>query len=490
MEQNKNNTMEKSKLLGFMRSFSKSEMKEFGKFLESASFRKTSKVFKLYIYLNKLHPEFPNKKIEKEYVAKKVLQETGNISKKMADTMTQLFGVIEDFIIKKELEENKIERDFLLLEAMKKRKLDKFFFQKIEQVEKDWQKSPPPGIKQLYNEYKLADFRVTHPNYDNFLNDRINSEDLIEKIDSYYLTVKLFLTLNVVSIGTDFVNKSNKIQNDPKYFTKQIIKLSIMDHFQKQPRIKLVSDLLTCIINKSHEQYFSIKDYFINNLSLFDENEKRDLFSLVYDYCFKIYQNGKSDFLKELFELNKLFIKHELIFNNGYVANIDFLNIINIACAIHEANWANNFIESYGSYLKDDDRKDIIDLCQIRVFMLKKQYFEALSNLTSINFLNSYYTIQAKAIQLQCYYELGEDYLDLFLNHSNAFYIYLIRNKEIAENLKLAFKNFIAIVKKLQKATNSPTEKKIVEIENIFRQSTPIINKNWLQTKIEEIKKA
>jgi len=479
--------MEKSKLLEFMRSFSKTEMKEFGKYLEGTSYRKTSKVFKLFVYLNKLHPDFPNKKIEKEYVAKKVLNETQNISKKMADTMTQLFGVVEDFMVKKVLEENKIERDFLLLEAMKKRKLDKFFFQKIEFIEKDWQKHPPSGINQFYNEYKILNFLIFHPNYDNFLNDKIGLKELTKKIDTFYISTKLFLTLIIVNNSTEFVNELEEIQSDPLYLTQQIIQLSEFKFFQDFPKIKLIRDLLICLIEKSYDHYFELKQYFLENLESFDEDEKRDLFNIFIKLSFTLYNNGNNNFLGELFELNKLSIKHKLFLTNNYITNINFIGIINIACAVQEVEWADNFIDQFSSYLNEEDQNDIISLSQIRVGMVKKQYEEVLVKLNTVNFIDAFVAIQAKAIQLQCYYELGEDYLDLFLNHINSYSIYLTRKKEIAKEQKKAFKNFITLTNKLNKFQQQNSKNKIKELHTEIEQTNSLAHKSWLKKKLKSI---
>ncbi len=186
--------MDKSKLIEVLKTLPKTEFKEFGKYLEGSSYRKTSGVFLLFNYLKKYHPTYPANKIEKEVVYKKLFKESGNINKRMLDLMSTLYQVLEDFLLKKELYDSPVDRQFLVLQMFKKRKLDKFFFQKINQVKKEWEKETPAGIEQLHKEYILAKTCFMHPNYSLFPGQEIDQHMLM---DIYHIRLNskpLFVT--------------------------------------------------------------------------------------------------------------------------------------------------------------------------------------------------------------------------------------------------------------------------------------------------------
>lgn len=482
--------MEKSKLLEFMKSLSKAEIKEFGRYLEGTSYRKTGKVIKLYNYLSKLYPEFPAKKVDKAYVATKVLKETGNISKKMLDFMTNLFRVLEEFIIKKEIEKKDTERDFILLEAMRSRKLDKFFFQKVAFMEKDWKKKTKPGIDQLHNEYRLAKIATSHPNYDLLTQKEVfNDTTLIEKIDIYYLACKLHRTGVLLHNSQYLATDIEKVKKDPQFFTDKIIELSQLHCFQKIPQIRLLCGLVVSLKEKSYNNYFELKKDFIDNLDLFDKYEKKDIYILISHLCYENYKSGKVEYLRELFELSLFSINEEFIIEENYVSKASFINIINIACAVDELEWVEQFIIDYSPNLKDDQKEDVVSLSKINVAMCRKQYDKVLQMLATIKFLDPVFATYAKSMQLQCYYELGDNYFELFLNQIKSFDAFIVRKKEIAPVHKIALRNFISIVRDLDKSKH----KRGISADDIISKiskTNALVNKTWLLTKAQELKKS
>lgn len=122
--------MEKSKLISLVATLSKSEFREFGKYLEGVPYQKTGGVYKLYKYLKTHHPDLPAKYIDKDYIQKKLYKTTNNPKKHLYDNISQLSISLEDFLIKKRLETNTDTKNLLLLEVYKERQLDGLFFQK------------------------------------------------------------------------------------------------------------------------------------------------------------------------------------------------------------------------------------------------------------------------------------------------------------------------------------------------------------------------
>lgn len=89
--------MLKSKLIELVSSLSKAEIKEFRKYLEGTSYRnRREKILSLFAYIAKYYPDFPEKKMNKSLIARKILSDQKNASKQMLDTMTRLTGVLED----------------------------------------------------------------------------------------------------------------------------------------------------------------------------------------------------------------------------------------------------------------------------------------------------------------------------------------------------------------------------------------------------------
>lgn len=122
--------MKNSKLIAFLKELSASEMKHFGRFVKVNSLKSLKDTEVFFNHLKKHHPHFPVDKITKERIAKKLFLEDNNRLKKVMNLTHKLMQLLEIFLIQEELECQQKEKDFLLLEALKKRKLDKYFLKR------------------------------------------------------------------------------------------------------------------------------------------------------------------------------------------------------------------------------------------------------------------------------------------------------------------------------------------------------------------------
>lgn len=108
--------------------------------------------------------------------------------------------------------------------------------------------------------------------------------------------------------------------------------------------------------------------------------------------------------------------------------------------------------------------------------------------MVSVKFINLFYAVHARNIQLKCYYELGEDFEDVFWNFAKAFDMFLIRNKNISYEIKTDLKNYIAICKDLYRLKKSNNSYELISIEKKLNNTINIASKGWLTEKLEEIK--
>lgn len=476
--------MEKSKLIKILHTLSDSEIKEFGKFLEGNSFRKTGSAYKLFLYLRKLHPILPINKIKKEYVQKKLFKDLESSEKHLFNIMSQLTTALEDFLVKKLLEEEAIDKDFLLLKAYKKRKLDKFFFQKIGAIEKKWDQSKAAGIEQLHDKYRLKKICFLHPNY-SLLSESESSldiPDLIELLDQYYFTIKLYW-VSCHLISSHVLNKEDK--GEINNFIEEISQLSEKSSFKSVPQIQLLSKLSNAILSKDFENYEELKTMFVNCLNLFDKCEKLDLINLLTYYCLQNYKVDSETALKDIFELNSFSVEQELVLEDGYITAEMFRNMVNVGCSVNELEWTEHFINEYKDKIKEGEREDMTALCESILAMNKGGFDIALQKLIQIKMQNSFYGLQTRAIQLKCYYEL-EGYEDLFDNLIISFTKFIDRNQQLSNPMKESVKNFIYFTKivKKERYKNAQISKDLIDRLN---KENRVSWKRWLLKKVEEV---
>lgn len=473
--------MENSKLISYLKTFSDTEMKEFGKYLEGQSQRKPSgAVVGLYKYLKKWHPEFPSKKIDREEVKKKIFAGVKNSERRLADTMYHLVISIENFLVKKKFDERPTQWNLMLLEAQKERKLDKLFFQKINAIEKEWDKEPVPGIGHLHNQYLLKQMCFLHPNYSVFNESELKIDHLALELDQYYFALKIYWEL------CDNLTKVDSLsETSPQHLIENILALCNTSEFINNERLQFLVKILEVLNDQSFENYLLVKTLFFDNTNIFNDYEKTDILNGLNIICYASHRKGEPNVLKELFLLNKFALENNLWLEDGNINVIRFQSIVNIACGVGELLWTEKFIEEYSSKIKEDDRDEMTTLCKANLAFYQNDLNGALQKIAGMKFKNAHYGLQARFIQLQCYYEL-EEYQDLFYNLVRSFSTFLKRNQDFSEYLKNASMNFIRYSNILKKKADQKLSVNQSLYNEINGEST-LVCKSWLIQKLNEL---
>lgn len=475
--------MADSKLITLLRTLSKEEMRRFGRFMEGTAERKSPYKIDFFNYLKNYHPKFPEKKAQPEAIAQKLFPAHANGIKRIENLMHSTVQDFDDFLIYEELKVQPTKRDLLLLEAYKRRKLDGFFFKKIKKVEQEWKHEKPPGIKQLHNDYLLKEMNPVNSKYTPL--DKIL--DIAYQFDRYYFATKLYLTLCYIAQG-NFVNPYEETMDKEHLFNPENLDIFIQMDFQNTPQIELLSKLLQAFANIDFKNYGDVKSLFMSNLNLYNEGEKIDVLFFLTSICYKKQKQGNQEAEKELFELNKYAIENKLIFEDGGRIPIGvFRNIVTIACATGNIDWAEVFINDYKKFLnlQGEDAKSFIEQCEAVINFYEGDYKESISKLQRVKF-QDFFTDSpyVRSVELQCYYELKDE---RFYELAISFRKFLNRNDKIAEQMKEAFLKFISFAMDLKKAIDKSdlnVEKLTYEIEH----TDIVVHKKWLLLKLKELR--
>lgn len=470
-----------SKVVALFQVLSKQEIKAFGKYLAGTSYKQDNAIFQLYFFLKKHYPAFCESKVNTKLVWKYCFDEKDVNKKKLLQLCTNLVKMLEDFLIKLQLEKSQPERDFLLLNALKDRKLDNQFFQKVKEVRKKWETNKPPGIEQLHNEYKLESL---HNNYNETTDLEIlmaAMQNEINNFDIYYFAKRLHLSY-VLSTSKNYLNNVDD-QNEKKILS-HLLTLSNQEKYAKIPAIHLSNLILKDLLLEKFDNYIKIQRLFYRTFKQYSKQEQTDIIGFLSHYCVQNQLNGDKFALKKLFDLTKWAVENSIYIENGYIPNNEFTNIVNTACGAKQYNWARDFIADYQIYLVDKIREDIVSSCIATCLLSEKKYEELLSHLVSVNFKNIIYSVNARCLQITAFVELG-GMDEQFYNSTRAFEAVLFRNKHLLKERKEAYSKFIKYSKIIYKSnyvSKYDYTKLLIEInstQNIFA-------KNWIFNKIKE----
>jgi len=100
--------------------------------------------------------------------------------------MVKFVQLLNKFFIQQELELSEVDENFLYLKALRRRKLDNYFFKKADQMKKQWDKAPPAGLEHLHNEYRLTRMYCSHPSYDTNRGSPKGLDLIVNSIDKFF----------------------------------------------------------------------------------------------------------------------------------------------------------------------------------------------------------------------------------------------------------------------------------------------------------------
>jgi len=483
--------MKNTNVIQVLKTLSKKEIKEFGKYLKSI-YREDGGIYLLYEYLKKCHPNFVDKNIERVFIEKKIFPNSVNSQRTLFDATSLLLKALKEFLVKKRLEKNSIARDFLFLEELKERRLDNLFFQEIEKTESRWNEEKNAGIEYLHDVFKLNMMRLLHPSWNVIDKKNVDSVDLIELLDTYYIASKLYWTLCNHTTNS-FANNTT---NEKQYFVDDVIKFASLSEFQQKPQIRILSQLTNAFLYDKLGNYQTIKKDFLGHLNIYNEYEKNDFLNFFIILNNKI---GTADAFRELFELYDFYVQEKLILEDGTISFGSFLNIVNLGCRASRLNitnleWVENFIATYKDALKAGSQKEAtISYGEVIIAMNKKDYAKALENLREVNLKNAFYGVQIRCYLLQCYYELG-GYENSFEDLIKSFKKFLKDNQTPSSDFKIKFGKFIFYITKINNIKNAitlrATKNKDLNLKKLLeelKKEKSVAYKSWLSQKIKEL---
>ena len=432
-------------LIDLLGKLSGRELKHFERFLEANTNKELNDVKSLFNYLKKYHPTFKGREVERKYSASRVFKADTEEKalKKLDNSKLGLRKLLELFLTQEEVKNQKKEHDFLLLKVLRNRGLDDYFFKKIDRIEKEWLKNPEPGIKHIHDLYRLKEMRLSHPNYELGKVIENGQQMLLELCEQYYIMAKLYWTLCAY-------NTSNFFENGEMDLTIPIESvLEFINNKELQnPQIKLLSEIFKALLSDDFENYWMLKESCLEQLDSYTNDEKYSLIAFLSTIAFKKFQLGNNTFIDEVFQLKCLLVEKNLLVENGYIANDVFIEIVNIACVAKKLEWADDFIDKYVVYIKENERADVRRLTKATLYFTKEDYRQVLDELREINFHNILYRVQARAILLRAYFELGVEYDSLFSDLVKSFNKFLTIKSSTAKSLSASYKeNFINFIK-------------------------------------------
>ncbi len=469
--------MQNSQLIVILKTFSKKDLRELKKWLDSPAHNQREDVVLLFEYLTDGSHLENEKYLKKEKVFCKIFPKEPYDDARLRQTMHFLLKAIEEYFIWQELQEDTVQTRIALARMYRKRKLDKAFRKAIRNVQDLQDNHSYRNEQYLRNEYLLQQERYLY--YENKeRTTKMNLQEVSDALDSTYMVEKLRQTC--LMLAHQAVYKADYdmglLDEAVQYIEKK--KLTSI------PGITIYYYVYKMIAEKSNPAHFEALTKQIKSYShLFPKGEMQGIYVHAINYCIGRINSGQQEYFRKVFELYRQGIENSVLIENDIIDPYTFRNVISSGIKLREFEWLDHFIHNYKDYLEEQHRENSFLFNLARLRFEQRDYDSAMRLLAQTDFDDILIQLSAKVMLLKMYYELDEiDAMESLLESMRAY----LQRKKIMGYGRINFQNFIRYSAKLLRI-NPYNEDQKNKLRQEIATADRVAERDWLLQQLDAL---
>lgn len=469
--------MEKSRLIQILRTFSKKEVRDLRKWLQSPSHNQREDVQALFDYLIENEHLDQENALAKEEVFANVYKGLPYDDAQMRQVMHFLLKAVEEFLIYGEWTDDPVKARINLAKVYRRRQLGKLFQRTVDSAKELQQSQPLRNLSYLENNYLLEQEQY---NYLSGLKRTVplNLQEVSDSLDIHFISTKLRQACLMLAHQTVF-QVEYKIG-----LLDKVLEFVEQETLFEVPAIAIYYHSYKALKERNSETHFQqLKKALLQYEDLFPETEIRDIYLLAINYCIGRMNAGVQEYVRETFELYRRGLEKKILLQDGFVSRFTFRNVVTNGTLLGEFDWTEHFIHDFQQYLEEQYRESIVHYSMAKLFFEKKDYDKAMPLLHQVEYDDILMTLNARTMLMKMYYELDEfNALDSLLESMRMY----MRRKKVIGYHKANFKNIIHLTKKLANV-NPYEQKQTKQLQAEIESANPLTEKKWLLAQLEAI---
>jgi len=407
----------------------------------------------------------------------------------------KLTNQIQEFLVWQKSKEDKHAAKFLLMDILLERQLYKLVSSILLRSKKEIEALPHRDINYYENIFKMTE---TEFYLNVILNNRSSKVDIQQVMDTLrQVCISKLLRYYCAAKNGETILKV-------KYEYPLIIPIMtyLENHSDKNiPIIRMYYTLLKLIGEEKEEYYYELKEYLFDNITAFDLTEIRQFLGFMINYCTQKSKEGQKHFFQERHGIYLWGLKIGCWSAGIYFSPHQFINIVSNALRLDKISWTEDFINKHSKELSPDVKKSILNYSYALLHFRTKEFEKAQEYLIKIKVSEDFvYHLKFKVLFIKIHYELKD------INIGNAdihpinyeleairHYILSTRNKKMSESMRQPYNNFVNIFKSILERHKKLIYEEEVSTKNIEKlkeklyKTSPIVERPWLEEKIEEL---
>lgn len=476
--------MKNSKLIKLIETFTKTEFREFGMFVNSPYHNREKVIINFYNYLDKTYPDFSEKKIERRKVFAKLFTGKKFNDGLFRNTVSDFLKLTEDFLKLNHFENEKFYGQYLLLKELTNRKQSSLFKSNFKKADKILNADNARDEIYFQNKFLLEDeWRRNHVvNSSRMLFEEDNLKQQSDSLHVYFLTefTKLYaILLNQSKYTYDYKFNFELFEAVTEY---------IRNNFVLYKDIPYINIFYNCVMlyKTEEENYFvELKKLLLKHYKLLTLTDRKNIFVVLINYSSDQISKGKYTYMEETFLINEHLLKSGAYFEgNDFMPHYFYEAIALNAAELSKYEWAEKFLLKYKKIVHSDFKESSFNFIMAEISYRKGDTDSSLIYLSKVLPENVKDRIKINVLLLKNYFSCKN--LVQFNSLVESSKKYILRNKTVQEKNKRRFANFLFFLGKLYKIkTDKNYFHELISIKKEIYACTELIEKKWLEEQSE-----
>lgn len=392
-----------------------------------------------------------------------------------------LLRLLLDFLSQESLEEDHWMKSYQGLKALRSKGAQAVFVRQLKLAETWLNKAETYDAEHYLRRYRLEGLKLE---YTAQHSPRLLAGSLLdanEALDVHYIVEKLFLLMGAASRkGTNA-----SIENLPMA---DLVLAQVEQQYDDQPSlIKACYQAYQAMVQRDAlqiEAYQKLRQLLKVSGHQLVRYLRINLYLSAINVANALYQRGEESYLREMLDLYQEMLDLGLLQTGGLLSVHNYKNIVTLALRLGEYDWAEEFIEHNRTDLPEQSQDGVYHYNLANLLSHQGRYREALRHLQQMEFIDPFYQIGYKMLQLKIYYECDE--IEALLSLSTTFRTFVRRQSKLPKGRKQAYLNFTRFTRSLF-MVKLGRKSTLNALANDIESAETLIEKGWLKAKLAEL---
>ncbi len=483
--------MENSKLANTLKTLDKDEFEDFGRFLGSPYHNRTDR--NLPAFYDIIKPSYPDFKITKANIYKKLYGEKAYSEKSVKNIMSYTYSLLLEFLAVDSFVKNGFKKSLEMANMLRRKNLDKDFLKFTDNMKKQFvldKAGPQSYLNNFFLKGLMIDFYNDRSMYREFLKNGVDlTQDLAALFIHHYID---YLTNKLV--GTDHHNfnyKSPLMESIAEMLDlEKLIKILEENDNEYFPVLGALYYGAISYLKNSPEAFFKAKDIFIKNFDKYSLEDRYHISRNIENAVNLTEIKYDKEVTRQILDFNKFLLSHRVHkqHESEYYETGQFTDIMQAASRLRDADSIEWLVENYCDEIIPQDRECMRNIAYARIAFLRGEFEKSLSHLAKITYIVPAHKVNIKFMMLMNFYELN------LPDQADAAVVALSQyNNTTNDNNEFQYKyvkDFINNYKKLWKLKFSHDKKNIEDLLLDIEKTGYLSASPWFEVKVNEIMKS